>query len=484
MGTGLLSSAEPVAWSDIGAGCTDALAQAAGSRSFGLLANSRLIAAAMLRDGRILFANHAFETLFGAAGTLSGAMLHDLTEDSLGDSLSASIAAAEREPVSYLGSGKRADGQSFSLELALEYLDIEGASTLVVFAWDITKRVRSTRQLSHLAYTDSLTGLANRVRFTDTLRTMLRPSFCGGRVALLMLDLDGFKAVNDDYGHDAGDAVLEVAARRIAGCLREEDTAARLGGDEFGIIIPRLEADESAALVALRVLGAFAAPISLGMREVTVGASIGIAVIPTHADTAEGLLVAADTALYTAKRAGKGRYAWATKRSSPEARKVEPLQWISAHALGVPLIDEQHAHLIALVNDLLRTLCSGETQGQIRARLEVIIRYAKLHFATEEQIMRDEQIEDYAQHREEHQRLLEEIESLDLPGDNDNVRQIVRYLREWVLRHMHGYDQRLATALLAKAGQGRDPLIRPAPPSSPPGSQFPGAAPADARRQG
>ena len=453
MGLAVLSSAEA------GALAAPSDSQAATSpqtidvRAIGVLANSRLIAVALLRGERIVYANHACEALFGVTELLAGVSLREVTEDDRGDSLSASIAAAERGPVSYLGSGKRRDGRNFALELALEFLEIDGERTCVVFAWDITRRVRSTTQLSYLAYTDSLTGLSNCVHFMDTLRRALRPASHQGRVGLLMLDLDGFKAVNDQYGHNAGDAALAIAAQRIGSHLRESDTAARLGGDEFAIMLPGLDTDESAAWVALRMLGTFAAPMGIGTREVFLGASIGIALFPTHADSAEALVVAADTALYVAKRAGKGRYSWATERATREGQRVEPLLWGAAHALGIPVIDEQHTHLAALIDEVACTLRTGQASHLTRAQLGEVVRYAKLHFATEEQIMRDEQIEDLDRHREEHQRLLEDLETLDMPEDDAGISLIVRYLREWLLRHVHGSDQKLATALLAKNGR-------------------------------
>jgi diguanylate cyclase (GGDEF)-like protein/PAS domain S-box-containing protein len=393
MSTHVPPSAEPRSWPNAVVGRREVGRRTPGLRSIGLLAKSRLIAVAGVRDGRVLFANLAFEALFGATGTLAGVMLGDLAEDSFGDRLSASLAAAERGPVSYLGSGKGADGRTFALEMALECLEVDNEPTIVAFAWDITKRMRSTRLLSYLAYTDSLTGLANRVRFIHTVRRALRPSPGDGKVALLMLDLDGFKAINDEYGHDAGDAVLQIAAQRLRSCLREEDTAARLGGDEFAVLLPRLGAEEFAALVALRVIGAFAAPLNLGAHEVYLGASIGIAAFPSHARSAEALVVAADAALYAAKRAGKGRYAWATE-PSPEALPFAPLLWSSAHALGIPVIDDQHAHLAELIDELACTLRSKDAHNLAQSRLDAVIRYAKVHFATEERIMRDEHIDD------------------------------------------------------------------------------------------
>ena len=450
MSAGLLSSADAGASPPPDDCQAVAPPRTIGLRAIGVLANSRLIAVAVQRGGRIICANRAFEALFGMTGSLAGATLCELIEDNRGDSLSASMASAEQGPVSYLGSGKRPDGRNFALELALEYLEIDGERTCIVFAWDITRRARSTAQLSHVAYTDSLTGLSNRVRFKSALRRTLRPESCQGRVALLMLDLDGFKAINDEYGHDVGDTVLEITAQRLRGCLRESDTAARLGGDEFAIILPRLNTDDCAALVALRVLGLLANPIRIGTRKVSVSASIGIALFHKHASSAEALVVAADIAMYVAKRAGKSRYAWAAERSTSDQRDVEPLRWSAEHELGIPIIDDQHAHLAALIDELVCALRKGEATRVAGTQLEEVIGYARMHFATEEQIMRDEQIEDLEHHREEHERLLEDLENLDLPEDEAGISLIVCYLREWLLRHIHGSDQKLATALLAK----------------------------------
>jgi diguanylate cyclase (GGDEF)-like protein/hemerythrin-like metal-binding protein/PAS domain S-box-containing protein len=419
-------------------------------RSLGFLASSRVIAVAAVRQERIIFANHAFEVLFHAGESLAGIPLHDLVSDTFGDSLAVSLASAERAPVTYLGSGKRPDGRTFALEIALEQLEIDSKPTLIAFAWDITKRYRSTEQLNYLAYADSLTGVANRARFTDVLHNAVLPSRRLGSVAVLMLDLDGFKAVNDEYGHEAGDTLLQIAAQRLQGCVRAGDTVARLGGDEFAAILPELNTDDVAALVALRMLAAFDAPANLGKEKVTIAVSIGIAVLPTHASTADALVVAADTALYSAKRAGKNRYSWATEQLVTESLRVEPPIWNSVHLVGIGIIDDQHAHLASLIDTLSSMLRDGETHSALHSQLDEIIGFAKVHFATEEEMMIAEQVDSLIPHREAHQRLLEDLEKLDMPDDKASISLILRYVREWLLRHVDGCDRQLAVALLAK----------------------------------
>jgi diguanylate cyclase (GGDEF)-like protein len=190
---------------------------------------------------------------------------------------------------------------------------------------------RSQRQAEELAYAashDALTGLANRAALDARNLTT------GGGEALLFLDLDGFKAVNDDLGHAAGDAVLVAVAGRLHACVGKGDMVARFGGDEFAILLGGVRDDASAAAVADRVLTALQQPISVLGHRVAVGASIGIA-LPSDGLDGNSLLRRADRALYAAKDAGKGCYRAHVEpllttgpplRSLPTQREREPLR--------------------------------------------------------------------------------------------------------------------------------------------------------------
>jgi diguanylate cyclase (GGDEF)-like protein len=161
------------------------------------------------------------------------------------------------------------------------------------------------RQATH----DPLTGLPNRTLFNDRLEHALaRRSRVGGYVAVMVVDLDGFKNVNDSLGHLTGDALLIAVADRFAEYLRDFDTIARLGGDEFAILVDDLDAPDQAEHVAQRVLDALASPLELRDRSVAIGASIGIALADRADGRADRLLSAADAAMYRAKREGKGCY--------------------------------------------------------------------------------------------------------------------------------------------------------------------------------
>jgi diguanylate cyclase (GGDEF)-like protein len=179
---------------------------------------------------------------------------------------------------------------------------------LVVNARDVTERTRLEAELERRALFDSLTGLPNRAVFRDRLehalaRTARRPE----TLAVLLLDLDGFKLVNDSLGHDAGDELLVVLGGRIAGCARSSDTVARLGGDEFAILLEDAVSEASALALAERILAALKQPFEVRGREVFVGASVGIALDEDAKAQPDDLIRNADTAMYAAKADGKGK---------------------------------------------------------------------------------------------------------------------------------------------------------------------------------
>jgi diguanylate cyclase (GGDEF)-like protein len=191
--------------------------------------------------------------------------------------------------------------------LVNEYRTRDG-STVVLYT-DISELKRRENQVRHMAYHDALTGLPNRASFQQRAEQILAGTqMRGGAMAVMYLDLDRFKTVNDLIGHAGGDAVLKCTAERLRACLRDIDTVARLGGDEFGILLPDLTRPDHLANLAWRLLGAVGEPIDHDGREIIAGVSIGVAVSTTDGTEPDELLKNADLALYRAKADGRGTF--------------------------------------------------------------------------------------------------------------------------------------------------------------------------------
>jgi diguanylate cyclase (GGDEF)-like protein/PAS domain S-box-containing protein len=206
----------------------------------------------------------------------------------------------------------------FELSVARKVTETGQIPRFIVLARDITERKAAENKISSLAYFDSLTGLPNRQSFLERLgREVHRVRNGSGQFAILFLDLDGFKTVNDTLGHDVGDLILQWAADRLRQCARPSDMVsrlqitaseiepARLGGDEFTVLLTGLSHGEDALFVAHRIRDAMRQPFNLDGREILLTASIGIAVYPGDGDSVDTLLKNADTAMYHAKVIGR-----------------------------------------------------------------------------------------------------------------------------------------------------------------------------------
>ncbi len=197
------------------------------------------------------------------------------------------------------------DGHLVWGQLTVSLIQDDGAPRMVGMIQDISERKRMEGQLVKQAFHDELTGLANRVLFRDRLHHALeRRSRQEQLIAVILLDLDGFKRVNDSLGHAVGDELLKIVGRRIASTVRSGETVARLGGDEFAVVVEATPGGDHPEALAERLLHLLRRPIEISGREVVVGVSIGIATA-TADDDAESVLRNADTAMYAAKASGK-----------------------------------------------------------------------------------------------------------------------------------------------------------------------------------
>ncbi|MFZ5594315.1 MAG: sensor domain-containing protein [Pseudomonadota bacterium] len=206
---------------------------------------------------------------------------------------------------------RRKNGEIYpAWECVTAIKDDEGQITnyLAVFS-DISAIKESEKRLTYLAHHDALTGLPNRLLFLASLNQALRRAKRHKQqVALLFLDLDRFKIINDTLGHACGDRLLQEIAIRLKNCVRAEDTVARLGGDEFTIILSEVAHAEDAAILAKKIINTVAQPIYVDGHEITTSTSVGISIYPDDAEDSEGLAKAADAAMYRAKESGRHNY--------------------------------------------------------------------------------------------------------------------------------------------------------------------------------
>ncbi|WP_417547104.1 EAL domain-containing protein [Marinobacter segnicrescens] len=201
-------------------------------------------------------------------------------------------------------------------------LDVPGVEGVVLSLRDLTQLRAAQSELHRLAFYDPLTGLANRQLFRDRLAHVVRRSRRSQEPAALMfLDLDGFKRINDTLGHDAGDQLLEHVARWLTGCVREEDSVARLGGDEFVVLLSRISGPEAAAKVAETILRRLCQRVRLNEHEVGITVSIGVTMIPHDSEDPGVLMKYADLAMYRAKERGRNNYQFFTPAMNLQAAR-------------------------------------------------------------------------------------------------------------------------------------------------------------------
>jgi diguanylate cyclase (GGDEF)-like protein/PAS domain S-box-containing protein len=219
---------------------------------------------------------------------------------------------------------RRKNGQVYPEWLEINAVRDErgGISHFVAQAADISARKNAEHHIWRLANYDKLTGLPNRSMFHERLEHEIRRAHRSEKkLALLFLDLDGFKEVNDSLGHDVGDLLLQQVANRLAGCVRESDTIARLGGDEFIIILNDVGDMSVVGSVAQKIIDTLAAPFTLRTHTVYVSASVGVTLYPDDGETNEVLLKNADQAMYAAKKEGRNRYCYFTSAMQEQVNR-------------------------------------------------------------------------------------------------------------------------------------------------------------------
>jgi len=422
--------------------------------SLGVLAEQGIVAVAVVRGGGIVATTPRFDQLFGlpeGGGDVRALELVIERERARFNSMLAAAAEGTRgEPSRDVFEAVRLGATLFEAEIVCTNSAVlPGGPAQILVASDASERTRVETQLSYLAFVDPLTGLPNRALLLDRLRETLAAARRDRRVfAVLMCDLDGFKAVNDRLGHEAGDALLQVVAQRLETTVRGNDTFARIGGDEFAAVLPKVASRDDVAFVAARMVQALEAPIEIGTERCKVGISIGIATYPDNAADMDGLLSRADAAMYESKRAGKGRFTYAAVETDHAALHIPAFKWSESHDVGFELMDAQHRGLVAHLNELADDLKAGRDRDTILSTLRALVAYTEKHFAAEERLMDahpgwplDEQ------HRAEHRKLMADLQSLTLTIDVGSMTMTIRFLHEWLVRHIDTTDKPLAAWL-------------------------------------
>jgi diguanylate cyclase (GGDEF)-like protein/PAS domain S-box-containing protein len=279
-----------------------------------LVQNSSDVIALLGPDLTIRYHTPSVERVLGyGEDELVGTRLTELVEDAEAERLRgffADVCATPPAPMPRDLPLRAHDGSVVRLESIFNnLLDDPNVAGVVVTARDVTERRKLEAELEHQAFHDSLTGLANRALFANRVSHALERGLRRRNLfAVLLIDLDDFKTVNDSLGHAAGDELLVLVARRLESCIRPEDTCARLGGDEFAILIESIASPEAAVVVSKRILEAIGQPLRVLGSDVVVHGSVGIA-LGSGEQSASEILRSADLAMYSAKGEGKSRYA-------------------------------------------------------------------------------------------------------------------------------------------------------------------------------
>ena len=283
-------------------------------------------------DGAILYQSLALKNLLGydPSETIGRNVFDLIHREEVEAARNAFMRIVEtshfREPLEFRI--RHRDGQWRTFEsLGTNCLDNPHIRGVVFNSRDVTDRKAIQQRIQHLAYHDNLTGLPNRGLLQDRLgHSIARAERSGRKVAVLFLDLDNFKNINDTLGHDVGDELLRQVSRRLSECVRAGDTIARQGGDEFIVLLDNLEDGRGASVVAQKILNSLRAAFSLGGTEQHVSGSVGIAVYPEDGRDAQTLMKNADTAMFHGKGIGKNTYQYFTAQMNIAVKRRMTLE--------------------------------------------------------------------------------------------------------------------------------------------------------------
>jgi len=317
---------------------------------------------------------------------------------------------------------------------------------------DITEQKKSAELVYQHANYDRLTGLPNRQFFFEQLsRELPRSRRENKQVALLYLDLNRFKPINDTHGHEAGDFVLRAVAERWQRCLRSSDVLARLGGDEFAVIVGRINEAEDARVISEKLIQALEQEIILPQGQAcSIGTSIGIAVYPDNAMEMDTLLRLADEAMYKCKGVEGQKYAFSDAIAGDQISHQEWLVLENKDLIGIRILDEQHRELVRLVNNLNRLSKQDKKMQEIKALFVELLAYTVMHFDTEHGLMKEYEYFDTANHDKHHAELLHELNLMVSLYESGDELRLLQFVKDWLFVHIQLADKPLAVYLTSR----------------------------------
>ncbi|SIR41491.1 PAS domain S-box-containing protein/diguanylate cyclase (GGDEF) domain-containing protein/hemerythrin-like metal-binding domain protein [Aeromonas sp. RU39B] len=310
---------------------------------------------------------------------------------------------------------------------------------------DITERVAAEEVMRRLAFYDPLTNLPNRRLLKQRLQESIEHPDTR-QLALMFIDLDNFKPINDTLGHEMGDALLAMVAERMHKAVRDQDLVARLGGDEFVVLLPHT--GDEALMIADRLQTVLNQPFSTRGQTMQISCSIGIALYPEHGQNTKMLMHHADLAMYQAKNDGRSQVCLYCEEIDPERGM---LHWYPAQDSGDPQLDQQYHQIVTATNALLICLQDPQgTSGNWHGRLQTLLDATRHHFAYQEQQLNALGLGDLDTHSEEHRYLLQKGEILlgalaDGHFDTERLRHFV--MHDLIMHHVNLSDRRFFAQL-------------------------------------
>ena len=413
----------------------------------------------VVADGRCVYGNERFHQLHECdTKTCQSCGLEKLLLERDKLILDKTIASLETGEVARLPLQlNHGEDKQTAVDLSISRVNIGEQSVALGVINQRSEKERIRRLMDRLAFHDTLTDLPNRVLLFDRINQSLsRFNRESTGFAVAILDLDGFKQVNDARGHAAGDSLLKMVAKRLTDCVRNVDTVSRLGGDEFALILQGVNNENEAETVLRKIIAEISDDFVLDGVELKVGVSIGIAFCPQDGASIQELLGRADFAMYEAKRAGGSGYRISTGQIAEITSRHDLTPLIDSVKLGFDVIDEQHEEIVSCIRGILRSLSGNEGENGLRRRAEYLLQLTEEHFRTEEELVLRYALNGQEKHRFEHKDLLRQLHEL-LPSHNEvhGLTLLTHSFKDWLIPHIQTSDSELVVQLKAAGVTGR-----------------------------